>query len=134
VIQHPGVADCAVVGTVSADGTTEAPRAYVVRIKGTAARNQITADEVYDFVKQRLVSYKRLDGGVVFVASIPRTASGKIQRFKLSDIQQRNDISEGSNKHGIGLPFETLGIKNWMACTVRYIFKWFRIWASTQRG
>ncbi|KAK8046070.1 hypothetical protein PG996_014134 [Apiospora saccharicola] len=34
VLQHPGVRDCAIVGVSSDDGTTEVPRAYVVRKQG----------------------------------------------------------------------------------------------------
>ncbi|KAH8901305.1 acetyl-CoA synthetase-like protein [Thozetella sp. PMI_491] len=81
MLEHPGVTDCAVVGVMSDDGVTELPRAYVVRSQD--GHRAAAADEIYDFVSERLVSYKRLDGGVVFVDSIPRTASGKVQRFKL---------------------------------------------------
>ncbi|KAK8116898.1 uncharacterized protein PG998_005179 [Apiospora kogelbergensis] len=82
IMQHPGVSDCAVVGVSSSDGTTEVPRAYVIR-KDPGAAAGVTCDDVYNIVKTSLASYKRLEGGVVFVDTIPRTASGKTQRFKL---------------------------------------------------
>lgn len=72
------------------DGSTEVPRAFVVRSRDPSV-SRLTAEDVYDFARQHLASYKSLDGGVVFVEEIPRTASGKIQRFKLS---QMNDYRE----------------------------------------
>lgn len=58
-----------------------APQAFVVR-------KDTTLDErdVYDWARARLADYKALDGGVVFVDSLPRTASGKVQRFKLLEM------------------------------------------------
>ncbi|KAF7538627.1 hypothetical protein G7054_g2810 [Neopestalotiopsis clavispora] len=81
IIQHPGVSDCAVVGVISDDGVTEVPRAYVV--PRNSNREPGLGQEIYDLVRGRLVSYKKLSGGVLFVESIPRTPSGKVQRFKL---------------------------------------------------
>ncbi|KAK7911698.1 acetyl-CoA synthetase-like protein [Apiospora marii] len=96
ILQHPDVRDCAVVGVRSDDGTTEVPRAYIVRKErgdgGWLAsfsslywrkKKSALGYEVYGLVADRLASYKRLEGGVVFVDAIPRTASGKTQRFKL---------------------------------------------------
>jgi len=59
-----------------------APRAYVVRKDTT-----LNALDAYKWSQARLADYKALDGGVVFVDSIPRTASGKVQRFKLLEMQ-----------------------------------------------
>lgn len=50
------------------------------------ASSKLTAEQVYTFARNQLASYKALDGGVIFVEEIPRTASGKIQRFKLSQM------------------------------------------------
>lgn len=80
--QHNHIADVAVAGVLREDGLTEVPRAYVVRNSG-AETHEIDAEDVYNFARDRLASYKALDGGVVFVDHIPRTASGKVQRFKL---------------------------------------------------
>lgn len=77
------------------DGTGEAPRAFVVRARDShspGAVSRVTAEEVYKFARQRLASYKALDGGVVFVEEIPRTASGKIQRFKLSQMNSYREM------------------------------------------
>ncbi|KAK3392826.1 hypothetical protein B0H63DRAFT_424631 [Podospora didyma] len=87
LLQHPHIADCSVVGTTTDDGLTEVPRAYVVREKRPQSAVLTSAEDVFNFARQRLASYKRLDGGVVFVDGIPRTASGKTQRFKLFQMQ-----------------------------------------------
>ncbi|KAJ6113086.1 hypothetical protein N7512_008410 [Penicillium capsulatum] len=85
LLQHPGITDVAVTGVNMKDGSGEVPRAFIVRSRDPSV-SRMTADEVYTFARQRLASYKSLDGGVVFVEEIPRTASGKIQRFKLSQM------------------------------------------------
>lgn len=71
------------------------PRAFVVvRRKKTPHSQQgpLTEDDIYRYARRHLASYKALDGGVVFVEDIPRTASGKIQRFKLSQMNSYRGI------------------------------------------
>ncbi|KAI2826826.1 hypothetical protein CBS147320_8077 [Aspergillus niger] len=87
--KHPGISDAAVLGVQSSDKSTELPRAFVV--KSSAFNTDLTADEVYQFAKSQLAGYKALDGGVVFVTEIPRTASGKIQRAKLAQMNARRE-------------------------------------------
>lgn len=87
LLQHPDIVDAAVCGTISPNGVDEVPRAYVVRQKKLHETSMITAQEVYQFSRTRLASYKALDGGVCFVEEIPRTPSGKIQRAKLSRME-----------------------------------------------
>jgi acyl-coenzyme A synthetase/AMP-(fatty) acid ligase len=60
-------------------------------VKSSAFNTDLTADEVYQFAKSQLAGYKALDGGVVFVTEIPRTASGKIQRAKLAQMNARRE-------------------------------------------
>ncbi|EAW13115.1 adenylate-forming enzyme AfeA [Aspergillus clavatus NRRL 1] len=91
LIKHPLIEDAAVTGVMSQDGSTEVPRAFVVKARGSSA-NRLTAEEVYLFARQQLASYKALDGGVIFVEEIPRTASGKIQRFKLSQMNTYREM------------------------------------------
>lgn len=59
----------------------EMPRAYVVRCS-----HLLSEDDVIDFSRRQLISYKALTGGVVFVQQIPRLPSGKIQRYKLVEL------------------------------------------------
>ncbi|PYH98774.1 adenylate-forming enzyme AfeA [Aspergillus ellipticus CBS 707.79] len=92
LLTHPDIKDAAVLGVQSSDKTTEVPRAYVVRSSSTT---KITTDEIYGFAQSQLAGYKALDGGVVFVNDIPRTASGKIQRAKLGQMNaQREKIAQ----------------------------------------
>ena len=75
---------------------TEVPRAYVVRrtdLRGR--RSSVAGEDISKFVCKRLASYKALDGGVVFVDDIPRTPSGKIQRFRLAKMDEyRSTVTE----------------------------------------
>ncbi|KAJ5101837.1 hypothetical protein NUU61_004059 [Penicillium alfredii] len=91
LLQHPGVCDAAVTGVDLKDGAGEVPRAFVVRTREPVV-SRLTVEEVYRFSRERLASYKALDGGVVFVEEIPRTASGKIQRFKLSQMNSYREM------------------------------------------
>lgn len=85
LLTHPLIVDAAVIG-VPADNAFDGewPRAYVVRRPGTLP-HQLTDKHVYEWVSQQLARYKRLDGGVRFVAAIPKNASGKILKRVLRD-------------------------------------------------
>ncbi|KAI9035959.1 acetyl-CoA synthetase-like protein [Aspergillus affinis] len=93
LLKHPLITDIAVMGITLSDGSTEAPCAYVVRTGGT--KGKLTAEEVFDFVQQRLASYKVLDGGVYFVERIPRTVNGKLQRGKLAELNKQREMLAG---------------------------------------
>jgi len=60
----------------------ELPRAYIVLKDGSAdqEKHQEIKENIYEWVKERVAHYKRLDGGIIFVDSIPKSASGKILR------------------------------------------------------
>jgi acyl-coenzyme A synthetase/AMP-(fatty) acid ligase len=80
LLMHPLIVDAAVIGVscFGKDSDDEVPRAYVV----TSARDSVNLDklEVMRYVKDRLASFKALDGGVEFVDLIPRNHNGKIMR------------------------------------------------------
>ncbi|PWY67174.1 acetyl-CoA synthetase-like protein [Aspergillus heteromorphus CBS 117.55] len=109
LLKHPEIDDAAVIGVTSQDGSTELPRAFVVRAK-RGAGSRVTAEEVYQFSRRQLASYKALDGGVVFVEEIPRTASGKIQRFKLSQMNTYREIVSSLLAQYKGPSLQTVGI------------------------
>ena len=89
LMSHPCIVDAAVIGCAKDDNVTEVPRAYIVRATDESGRcSKLTVDEVYTFARKHLASYKALNGGIVFVEAIPRTPSGKIQRFKLASMDQ----------------------------------------------
>jgi benzoate-CoA ligase len=74
---HPQVLEAAVVGAADADGLTK-PKAFVVLKPGADA----TPDALRAFAKERLAPFK-VPRWIELVAELPKTATGKIQRFKL---------------------------------------------------
>jgi benzoate-CoA ligase len=82
VLAHPAVVECAVVGATDGDGLTK-PKAFVVAKDASSASPQFEA-ELRDFLRSRLPGYK-LPQWIVFADSLPKTATGKIQRFKLRE-------------------------------------------------
>jgi benzoate-CoA ligase len=79
LVQHPAVLEAAVIGKEDAEGLTKT-KAFVVFKPGASA----TEDELKGFVKERLAPYK-YPRFWEFVDELPKTATGKIQRFKLRD-------------------------------------------------
>lgn len=83
LLSHPLIVDAAVIGVPIGQGD-ETPRAYVVRRPGAEGLT-LTESEVRTYASERLAKYKRVDGGVVFVDSLPKTASGKYLKKQLRD-------------------------------------------------
>ena len=79
LLSHPQIVDSAVIGVQFGRDESQLPRAYVVRRPGLEGE-RLTENDVKRHVEQKLAKYKRLDGGVRFVETIPRNASGKILR------------------------------------------------------
>ena len=77
---HPKILDAGVVG-VPDKKSGELPRAFVV----LQPNETVTEKEVKDFVAKQVADYKRLDGGVEFIESIPKNATGKIMRRILKE-------------------------------------------------
>jgi benzoate-CoA ligase len=80
LIKHPAVLEAAVVGHEDTDRLVK-PRAFVV-LKEEAAGQPALAEELKAFVKGKIAPYK-YPRWVEFVSELPKTATGKIQRFKL---------------------------------------------------
>jgi len=78
--EHGAVAEVAVVGRGDADGLTK-PHAYCVLRAGVAGTDALAA-ELRESVRKQLAGYKS-PRWVDFVAELPKTATGKIQRFAL---------------------------------------------------
>ncbi|MEY4980118.1 MAG: Benzoate--CoA ligase [Pseudomonadota bacterium] len=81
LVQHPAVLEAAVIGKTDDDGLTKT-KAYVV-LKAQAQANEA---ELQAFVKEKLAPYK-YPRFIEFVTELPKTATGKIQRFKLRDLE-----------------------------------------------
>ena len=84
LVEHPAVLEAGVVGREDQDRLTK-PLAYVVCASGFSGSPDL-ARELQDFVRSRLAEYKR-PRWVEFVPELPKTGTGKTQRFKLR--QQR---------------------------------------------
>jgi benzoate-CoA ligase len=80
LVTHPAVRDVGVVGDTDGRGLTT-PRACVVLKDGVAATEALAA-ELRELVRRRAGGHKA-PGRIEFVADLPRTATGKIQRFRL---------------------------------------------------
>jgi len=76
---HPSVEEAAVIGIPDPEWGQE-PRAIVVLKQGMAA----TAEELVEFCRQRLSSFKR-PRSVVFVDELPRTSTGKVLKRVLRE-------------------------------------------------
>jgi 4-hydroxybenzoate-CoA ligase len=76
-----GVREAAVVAGTAADGTTMAV-AFVAYAEGADADRERAAERLKDALRAKLPSYK-CPGAIRFVDELPRTATGKVQRFKL---------------------------------------------------
>ena len=80
LLTHPAVAECAVVGAPDAERGTVV-KAFVVLKKGFE-KNELTTKTLQDHVKQKIAPYK-YPRAVEFIDTLPRTETGKVQRFKL---------------------------------------------------
>jgi 2-aminobenzoate-CoA ligase len=80
LLRHPAVAECGVVGKPDAQ-RGQIVEAHVVLKPGFAASPELTA-QLQDFVKEQIAPYK-YPRAIRFLPSLPRTETGKLQRFKL---------------------------------------------------
>src|ERR1700674_1287374 len=80
LVEHPAVQEAGVIGRRDADDL-EKPMAYVVLAAGQVPSVEL-GRELQDFVRSKIAEYKR-PRWVEFVETLPKTATGKTQRFKL---------------------------------------------------
>jgi 4-coumarate--CoA ligase len=88
LLEHPHVADAAVVGILLHD--EEWPRAYVVLKE--SSKGTIDQSHIHAFMKERVAKHKQLVGGIAYVEEIPKLASGKITRKEIREWAKR-DVS-----------------------------------------
>jgi benzoate-CoA ligase len=80
LIKHAAVLEAAVVGREDGDRLVK-PQAFVV-LKDPAAAAPGLAEELKGFVKDKIAPYK-YPRWIEFVTELPKTSTGKIQRYKL---------------------------------------------------
>ncbi|CAH1365656.1 unnamed protein product [Tenebrio molitor] len=81
LLRNPKIKDVAVVGLPDEEAG-ELPLAFVVKNSDV----DLTEDEVKDFLADKVSYHKQLRGGVRFIKEIPKSASGKILKRKLSEL------------------------------------------------
>ncbi|MDQ8046021.1 MAG: long-chain-fatty-acid--CoA ligase [Patulibacter sp.] len=79
LMAFPGVADVAVIG-IPHDRWGETPKAFVVLADGARA----TEDEIIEFVRSRIARFKA-PSAVEFLDALPRTSTGKVQKYELRE-------------------------------------------------
>jgi 2-aminobenzoate-CoA ligase len=85
LLAHPDVAECGVVGAPD-EVRGQVVKAYVV-VAADAHGDDAKIAELQDFVKQRIAPYK-YPRAIEFVDALPKTATGKLQRFRLRQMAE----------------------------------------------
>ncbi|RZV06378.1 fatty-acyl-CoA synthase [Natrinema hispanicum] len=81
--EHPEVAEVAVIPSPS-DQWGETPKAFIVPANGDPTDPGVTAEEIIDFTRENLASYKVVRR-VEFVKQLPTTATGKVEKYELRE-------------------------------------------------
>ena len=90
LLEHAAVLECGVGSRTDQDGLMK-PFAFVV-LKADAVATQELEAELMHFVRTRIAEYKR-PRWILFVPELPKTATGKIQRYKLRELAADASVS-----------------------------------------
>jgi acyl-CoA synthetase (AMP-forming)/AMP-acid ligase II len=78
LLNHPGIADAAVIGVPEKETGEELPKAFVVRVPGS----ELTEEGVMEFMAAKVAPHKKIRF-VEFIEAVPKSAAGKILRKDL---------------------------------------------------
>ncbi len=95
LVSHPKVLEVAVVGAPDPSGLVK-PEAYVVLRDGITGGDAL-ASELMLHCKSQLAPYK-FPRRIHFVAELPKTATGKIQRFRLRQLGEAKEPATGTSR------------------------------------
>jgi acyl-coenzyme A synthetase/AMP-(fatty) acid ligase len=94
LIEHSSVLEAAVIAFEEQSGL-HTPQAFVVLRQGYAGSTELVT-ELQDFVKQRITPYK-YPRRVEFLPELPKTAAGKVLRYRLREMSRAATATEASN-------------------------------------
>jgi 2-aminobenzoate-CoA ligase len=97
LLAHPAVAECGVVGAPDPD-RGHIVKAYVV-LKPGHSGDAAMAKALQDFVKGEIAPYK-YPREIKFVAQLPKTGTGKLQRFELRNMARAEAEAAGKARWG----------------------------------
>jgi acetyl-CoA synthetase len=92
LIEHPAVIEAAVIGKPDPE-RTELVKAFVI-LRAGVEPSEALAEELRQYVKHRLSAHA-YPREIEFMAELPKTPSGKLQRFMLRN-QEANKIKDGA--------------------------------------
>ncbi|KAB1189030.1 MULTISPECIES: long-chain-fatty-acid--CoA ligase [Haloferax] len=96
LFDHDKVADVAVI-PVPSEEWGESPKAFIVPTSGDPDTPGVTEDAIIEFCRERIATYK-LPKEIEFVAELPKTATGKIQKYELREREWEDEgrmVGEG---------------------------------------